>query len=90
MGTLKGSPDEFGVCKFKGEIMETLYRNTCNESSFVLREHKLIVRAYCSYHPAFFLHKKKQKTQTELDAVQQERWRNDFKKVRALLDEPRF
>lgn len=89
MGTLKGSPDEFGVYKFKGENMETLYRNNCNESSFVLREHKLVVRAYCSYHPAFFLHKKKQ-TQTELDAVQQERWKNDFKKVRALLDEPRF
>ena len=89
MGTLKGSPDEFGVYKFKGENMETLYRNNCNESSFVLREHKLVVRAYCSYHPAFFLHKKKQ-TQTELDAVQQERWKNDFKKVRSLLDEPRF
>lgn len=87
ISTLKGAPDEFGVHKFKGENFEKIYTGNSNETTFALRDQKRIVRAYCSYHPAFILRQDKDNPN---EPKFRERWKKDFATVRALLEEPAY
>ncbi len=80
--------------------MHAMYQNATNESSFILRDQKLVVRVYCSYHPAFILRQENPKKNNEednaeeskepVDPLLRENWKADFKKVRSLLEESAF
>lgn len=67
---------------------ETVYKNATNVGAILFPEAKFGARFYTAYHPAFMLRSR------ELNGPRtfklEERWTNDFKRVRELLDLPRI
>lgn len=84
---LKGEPYASGQHRFRGEIMDTLYRNSANSASTVFFEERFVCRVYATYHPAAILYNENPKGDRQPNPLLPERWTEDFKNLPDLLSQ---